>query len=149
NPTGVSHLSDVALDTQNSLYFLDFSDDTTGKWIVQGSLPQALGTPTATPTFTTLYHDTSASEIEGIQVDDANQKLYFIEKNTFQRLNYNTANQTPTLLGSAATVSGGPAFIDGLTVDLTHNTAYFYTNDISSTATFTGPMSSVPHFHSV
>jgi lipopolysaccharide export system protein LptA len=149
NPTGVSQLVDVALDTQDGAYFLDFSDDGSGKWIVQAPLSQALASPGATPTFTTLYHDTSASQIEGIAPDDANQKLYFIEGNKFERLNYNAANQAPTTLGTAADVSGGPAFIDGMALDTSHNAAYFYTNQVTTTAEFTGPSSSIVIFNSV
>jgi hypothetical protein len=135
NPTGVSHLTDVALDTQNGFYFLDFSD-ATGKWIVRASLSQALNSPAATPTFTTLYTDTSFSGILGIAANDATQKLYFIEKNTFQGMNYDGSGRVT--LGTAANVSGGTAFVDGLALDAPHGTAYFFTNDESSTFTASG-----------
>jgi lipopolysaccharide export system protein LptA len=139
NPTGVQHLSDVALDTQNNAYFLDFSDiinSSTGlNIIVKAPLSQALATPTATPTFTTLYHDSSFAGIGGIAVDDPTQKLYFIERNRFVRVNYDGTGLTT--LGTAANVSSHIAFVDGLALDAPHSTAYFYTNH--STTTFTGP----------
>jgi hypothetical protein len=140
NPAGVSHLSDVAFDTQNGKYFLDFSsiNGSTGlNIIVQAPLSQALGTPGATPTFTTLYSDSSFAGIGGIAADDATQKLYFIEKNRFEVVNEGTANQTPTTLGTAANVSGHTAFIDGLALDAPHGTAYFFSND--TTTIFVGP----------
>jgi hypothetical protein len=134
NPTGVSHLTDVALDTQDGFYFLDFSD--AGKnIIVRASLSQALATPTATPTFTTIYSDSSFAGIGGIEVDDASQKLYFTELNRFERVNFDGTGLVT--LGTAANVSSHTAFIDGVALDAPHSTAYFFSNH--TTTTFTGP----------
>ena len=58
-PTGVEHVTDVVLDPADQLYFLSFSDASGHNGIVVGSLVQGLNSPSATPTFTTLYSDST------------------------------------------------------------------------------------------
>src|SRR5262249_29014492 len=70
-----------------------------------------------------------------IEVDDATQKLYFIEQNRFERVNFDGTGLVT--LATAANVSSHTAFIDGVALDAPHNTAYFFSNH--STSTFTGP----------
>jgi len=93
---------DIVLDTVHDKFFFVDSDLAGHNRILQGSLSQVLANPGA-PIFTTLYQDSASganSAIRAIVIDPEHSQIFFDHGTTFDRINYNTALQAPTVLAS-------------------------------------------------
>ncbi|MEI9885432.1 MAG: DUF4347 domain-containing protein [Rhizomicrobium sp.] len=129
-----NHPTDFTFDTLDGLYF--FADSNLGNnRIIEGHISD-LVTPGATPTFTTVYSDTSANNlITAIGVDTANDQIYFTYDTAggfdpggaVKRVNYNGTGlvsygtYTPPSHATNGGFSGG--FSD-MTLDLAHSAIY-------------------------
>src|SRR5262249_39500242 len=104
--TNFHHVSGVALDPNQQKYFvLDHDDVSLGDRVLVGSLVQALGSPSASPTFTTITLDSNHNNlVTNIQLDTVNHKIYFVdvvnfntgtgEISRFERINYDGTGLT-------------------------------------------------------
>jgi lipopolysaccharide export system protein LptA len=135
------HLSDVALDTQDGLFFaIDSSGQGSPNVITKGTLSTALaggGSP-GLGDFTTIYSESlgvAEGGIQAMKVDVPDQLIYFIQADpdettvSFDRVGFNGG--PVTTLATIANV----AFVD-MSLDLTAGNAYI--TAISSYATFGG-----------
>ena len=136
--TQIVHPTDIALDVNKNLYFFVDSDGEGHNRILEGTLSQAVGTPTATPTFQTLYSDTfgtsvaNAGAITGIELDTIHHQIYFIENAIpsgatrgeafFDRMNYDGTGLT-TL--ATLSVSGTNVGFSDFALDLADGKAFF------------------------
>src|SRR5262249_48580294 len=131
--TQIFHPTDIALDVNANHYFFVDSDGQGHNRILEGTLSQAVSTPTATPTFVTLFSDTLGTrDISAIRIDTINHQIYFTENvlpsgatkdvGYFVRM-----SDTGTNLVTLATISisGTNAGFADFALDLAHNTAYF------------------------
>ena len=131
--------SDVVIDPTDQLYFiLDRNTGTTT--ILEGSLAQALNSPSATPTFSTIFSDTLSTDfVPEIALDTINHQLYLVdiqhfgtasEVNRFERLTYSptglTTSAAVTTLGTVGPVASGG--VVGFGLDLSLNEAVFAFN---------------------
>ena len=140
NPSSLSQLTDIALDTQDNRYFLVEDQNGDGSntpgnnpnVIWEGTLSSALSNPTATPALTSIYSNgggvTVTGEITGIALDTANQQIYFTQQHDLLKVGYNGGAVTTLSTGDANT------FLDGLALDLPHNQAFFFATKSTSTS---------------
>jgi lipopolysaccharide export system protein LptA len=140
NPSSLSQLTDIALDTQDNRYFLVEDQNGDGSntpgnnpnVIWEGTLSSALSSPTATPALTSIYANgggvTVTGEITGIALDTANQQIYFTQQHDLLKVGYNGGAVTTLSTGDANT------FLDGLALDLPHNQAFFFATKSTSTS---------------
>ncbi|WP_194792938.1 cadherin domain-containing protein [Caenimonas koreensis] len=137
--TSLFHPQDLIFDSVHGKFFLVDSDIGGGhNRILQGNISDLLGNPSAAPTLTTLYEDTgttTAARLDNIEVDPNNGIVYFTHGQTFQKIVYNTANQTPVTLASFST--GNPNgssnnFIDDFVIDFANGNAYFSSHRVTA-----------------
>ena len=141
----VHNAQDVVLDPTSQAYFVLHQNPDGSEQILEGSLVQALSTPSAAPTFTTVYTDTNFGTASGnqaahtdvitqIALDTVNHQIYFTdnflaatssqETDTFQRVNYDGTGLT-TL---ATIATGQNAGAVGFALDLNLHEAVFGVN---------------------
>jgi hypothetical protein len=124
--TALSHPTDIALDTQDDLYFMVDSDGSHDV-IEKGTLSQAVA-GTAGPTFTTLYTEpkidpNTFGNITALAIDVADQIIYFVQNdNNGTTASFDEIKFNGTGLKTLATVSN--VFFNDMTLDLTTGNAY-------------------------
>jgi VCBS repeat-containing protein len=129
------HPSDIVLDTVHDKYFIADSDGTNDR-ILQGSISQAINNPGVTPTYTVLYTESAAFDpfnklgIVALTVDPNHNQVFFAEGNDLQRINYDTAGQSATTLGSIGT--SGQNFDQDMAIDFTHGTVFITDGEVES-----------------
>ncbi len=142
-PTQVNQIVDVALDPANQTYFIvqENTGINNGNVIWKGSLAQELANPSATPTLTSIFSQTGSvgttGEITGIALDSAGQQLYFTERHSILRENYDGTGLTTLATG------GSNVFANGLALDVAHNQAFFFSTTTFSTSSSGVPITSV------
>src|SRR5262249_10790817 len=134
------HPTGVQLDPNQQKYFVLESGSgvsSVPNQILVGSLVQALDTPTASPTFTTIVLDSNTNNfVPEIQLDTVNHQIYFVdivgfntdtnEVSRFERINYDGTGLT-----TLATVAPGltqPEGVVGFALDLVNHLAVFEVN---------------------
>jgi lipopolysaccharide export system protein LptA len=145
-PTGVE------LDPNQQKYFVLESGSgisTVPMAVRVGSLVQALDTPTASPTFTTITLDANSAQnfIPDFAIDTVNHQIYFVDVygfNTgtndiskFERINYDGTGLT-TL---ATVATGSNTGVVGFALDLVNHTAVFAVNSGGSISVTVTPAS--------
>ncbi|UVO55773.1 S-layer family protein [Sphingomonas sp. SUN039] len=137
NATATFHPSDITLDTVEDKFFFVDSDAGGHNRIIQGSISQLLSSPGAAMTFTVLYSNAGSNAngiIDSLSVDTVNNKIYFdvgLTANggsTINRINYNTANQAPTVL---ATLGTGQ-YVTQMAIDYTRGEVFVAVSQITS-----------------
>jgi VCBS repeat-containing protein len=137
---GLDAIDLLQLDTQDNVYFVGTQLGSTSAKIVEGSLSSALSSPTGTPTYTTLFQDSSGTAaITGLAVDPDNSEVYFVDSQSFEKVGYGG--------GSVTTLDNSGIFLDGLALDLPHHVAYFAS--ATTTTTTTTPPGGSAHYHTV
>ena len=150
-PTQAYQMVNVALDPTNQLYFLANANPgpVTGvpqaaNAILKGSLGSELSNPSGTPALTTIYYQSGTlggpsgtGFISGIDLDTANQQIYFTQRHSILKVGYNGGPVTTLATG------GTSVFTDGLALDLPHNQAFFFSNTTFSTSSNGHPIISV------
>jgi hypothetical protein len=138
---------DMVFDTVDGKFFV--VDSTNGEnRILQGNISDLIANPTSVPNLTVLVSDTGTTlqdNYYAMEVDIVNNIVYFVHGSQVEKVNYNTANQTPTVLfrmnvdaaGSPSGV-GNPAgstnnFINDMVINF--NTGKIY---LSSTRVVSG-----------
>jgi hypothetical protein len=141
----LTDIAQVVLDPTDQVYFVLHEDAGVGYQILEGSLVQALNTPGAAPTFTTIFTDTQKGTAAGntntpadiitqIALDTVNHQIYFTDnffENTgtniidkFEKINYNGTGLT-----TLATVAHGASTgVVGFALDLVSHNAVFAVN---------------------
>ena len=98
------HLADMVFDTVAGKFFVVDSDLGGGhNRIMEGNISDLLSNPGTTPTMTTLYSDPStatdaSNRLDNLEVDRTNHIVYFTHAGDLDKVNYDTANQTPVVL---------------------------------------------------
>jgi lipopolysaccharide export system protein LptA len=137
-PASLSNLTNVALDTQDNLYFLAEQGEGDGSntpgnnpnviWV--GTLSTELSNPTGTPTLTSIYSQggsvATTGVITGLALDPASKEVFFTEHQSLLEVAY-TGGTVVTLA-----TGGSNVFADGLALDAPHNQAFFFSNTTSS-----------------
>ena len=67
-----------------------------------------------------------------LSIDTVNQKIYFDIAETFVRINYDTANQTPTVLADLGAAFPDPAYITQMTINYATGTVYLGSSSVTS-----------------
>jgi Domain of unknown function (DUF4347) len=135
--TQIVHPTDIALDANDDRYFFVDSDGEGHNRILEGTLSQAVGSPTATPTFQTLYSDTfgsstsNAGNITALELDTIHQQIYFTEDvvdpsttkfvSYFDRMNYDGSGLV-TL--ASVSISGTNVGFKDFALDLADDKAF-------------------------
>ncbi|HEY1542442.1 MAG TPA: DUF4347 domain-containing protein, partial [Xanthobacteraceae bacterium] len=138
-------IAQVALDPTDQTYFVLRQNASLGYQILKGSLVQAVNTPGASPSFTTIFTETQKGTASGntntpaniitqMAPDTVNHQIYFIDsffQNTdtnnivkFERINFDGTGLTT--LGTVAT--GGATGAVGFALDLVNHDAVFAVN---------------------
>jgi hypothetical protein len=143
-PTGVE------LDVNQQKYFVLDSgsgDPSVGNEILVGSLPQALNTPSASPTFTTIVLDSNPNNfVPDFALDTVNHQIYFVDIegfatgsndiSRFERINYDGTGLTTLATVATGAITG----VVGFSLDLANHLAVFAVNSGgSSSVTVTPP----------
>ncbi len=136
NATATFHPSDITLDTVEDKFFFVDSDAGGHNRIIQGSISQLLSSPGAAMTFTVLYSNAGLNAngiIDSLSIDTVNNKIYFdvgttTTGSTINRINYNTASQTPTVL---ATLGSGQ-YVTQMAIDYTRGEVFVAVSQITS-----------------
>ena len=113
-------LRDIVFDTVDGKFFLVDSNISGVNRILQGNISDLIGNPTSVPNLTVLWSYTQvASELDGrldnIEVDLANNIVYFTAGSKLYKVNYDTANQAGTMMfdanaqGAVTATTGNPA----------------------------------------
>ncbi len=134
-----SRPNEITLDTVRGLFFFVDSNAGGSNRIIQGNISDLLNNPGAAGTFTTLYSNTGTGAngvVQSIAVDTANQRIYFdvgttSTGSTFNRIAYNTANQTPTVLATL----GSEQYIGQIAIDFTRGEVFVTTSVVDSVFT--------------
>jgi hypothetical protein len=150
-PTEAYQIVNVALDPTNQTYFIANANPgpisgvpQAANAILKGSLAAELSNPSGTPALTTVYYQsgtlggpTGTGFITGIELDTANQQIYFTQRHSILKVGYNGGTVTTLATG------GSNVFTDGLALDLPHNQAFFFSNTTFSTSVSGQPVISV------
>lgn len=121
---------DIVLDTVHDKFFFVDSDLAGHNRILQGSLSQVLANP-GSPIFTTLYQDTGSganTAIRAITIDQEHSQIFFDHGTTFDRINYNTALQAPTVLANL----GSGNFITQVAINFATGTVFLASSRVTS-----------------
>jgi large repetitive protein len=131
---------DIAFDTvEGRFFFIDSTAGEDGK-IYQGNISDLHGNPATPPTMTLLYSSNQAlgsseSQIRDLQIDVANNIIYFTHGQRLEKIVYNTANQTSTVLANFGTASGNPNgttnnFMDDFVINFATGNVYLTSHRI-------------------
>lgn len=121
---------DIVLDTVHDTFFFVDSDLAGHNRILQGSISQVLANPGAA-VFTTLYQDTGSganTAIRAIVIDPEHGQVFFDHGTTFDRVNYNTALQTPTVLANL----GSGNFITQVAINFATGTVFLGSSRVTT-----------------
>lgn len=127
---GLYRPNDVVFDSVHGKFFIADSDSTGHNRVLQGNIADLLaGNP---PSLTVLYQDLgsgTATRIDNLEIDPNNGQVFFTHGQRLERVNYDTALQTPTILANLGTGSGNPNgttnnFIDDFVIDFTSGSVY-------------------------
>ncbi|HYF21943.1 MAG TPA: hypothetical protein VD929_00955, partial [Caulobacteraceae bacterium] len=128
---------DIAFDTAEGKFFIIDSNAGGGtNVILQGNISDLIGNPSVPPTMTVLFSSSQATTLEkqirDMQIDTINNIIYFTHGQRIEKIGYNTANQTSTVLATlGGTGSGNPfgttnsGFADDFVIDFNSGTIYF------------------------
>jgi cytochrome c peroxidase len=144
-PTGVE------LDVNQQKYFVLDSgsgDPSVGNEILVGSLPQALNSPSASPTFTTIVLDSNPNNfVPDFALDTVNHQIYFVdidgfatgtnEISRFERINYDGTGLTTLATVATGAITG----VVGFSLDLVNHEAVFAVNSGGSSSVTVTPAS--------
>ncbi len=135
---------DIVIDTVHGKFFVADSDLAGTNRILQGNLSDLLGSPGTVPTVTVLYTDATSgvnSQIRNLVLDPEHGYVYFSHavNNAVQRVNYDTAGQTPSTIVNLGTSSGNPNgttnnFVDDFVYDPVHDTIYITSHRVTAAA---------------
>lgn len=134
---------DIVFDTVHGKFFIADSNFGSGvNRVLQGNISDLLGNPSTTPTLTVLYSDTGTTvqnQINNLEVDVNNGIVYFNHGQRFEKVAYNTANQTPTILANFGAGSGNPVgtannFADDFVIDFATGTVYISSHRVLAAA---------------
>ncbi|HEX8525977.1 tandem-95 repeat protein [Allosphingosinicella sp.] len=136
---GFYRINDIVIDTVHGKYFIADSDINGGhNRVLQGNLADLLsGAP---PSLIVLYQDSgtgTAARIDNLEVDPNSGIVYFTHGQRFEKVSYDTALQTPTVLANLGTGSGNPNgttnnFIDDFVIDFASGTVYLSSHRVIS-----------------
>jgi Ca2+-binding RTX toxin-like protein len=121
---------DIVLDTVHDKFFFVDSDLAGHNRILQGSISQVLANPGA-PAFTVLYQDTNSganSALRAIVIDPEHSQIFFDHGTTFDRINYNTALQAPTVLANL----GSGNFITQIAINFATGTVFLGSSRVTT-----------------
>ena len=127
---GLFRPNDIVFDSVHGKFFVADSDSAGHNRVLQGNIADLLaGNP---PTLTVLYQDTgsgTATRIDNLEIDPNNGQVFFTHGQRLERVNYDTALQTPTILANFGTGSGNPNgttnnFIDDFVIDFASGSVY-------------------------
>jgi VCBS repeat-containing protein len=108
---GFFRASDMVFDTVHGKYFVADSDLAGHNRILQGNIADLLNNPGGPPALTVLYQDLVLGingRIDNLEIDPNSGIVYFTHGQRFEKVAYDTALQTPTLLMNFA-AAGNPA----------------------------------------
>jgi Ca2+-binding RTX toxin-like protein len=135
---------DIVIDTVHGKFFIADSDLAGTNRILQGNLSDLLGSPGTVPTVTVLYSDATVGvngQIRNLIVDPEHSWVYFSHavNNAVQRVNYDTAGQTPSTIVNLGTSSGNPNgttnnFVDDFIYDPVHDVMYISSHRVVAAA---------------
>jgi VCBS repeat-containing protein len=136
---GFYRVNDIVIDSVHGKYFIADSDINGGhNRVLQGNLSDLLsGAP---PSLTILYQDAgtgTAARIDNLEIDPNSGIVYFTHGQRFEKVSYNTALQTPTILANLGT--GNPNgntnnFIDDFVIDFASGSVYLSSHRVISGA---------------
>ncbi|HYJ52639.1 MAG TPA: hypothetical protein VEW04_05655, partial [Allosphingosinicella sp.] len=122
---------DIMLDTVHDKFFFVDSDISGGhNRIYQGSISQVLANP-GSPALTILYQDTGTNanaSLRALYLDPEHSLVYFDHGTTFDKINYNTALQTPTVLANL----GANNFITQIAIDFASGDVWLASSRVAS-----------------
>jgi Ca2+-binding RTX toxin-like protein len=125
------HPSDITLDTVEGKAFFVDADLNGHNRIIQINISDLLDNPGSAMPFTVLYSNASSgstNSMRTLSVDTANNIIYFDIGTTFNKISYNTANQTPTQLANLGTGN----FITQATIDYVHGQVLLGSSHVTS-----------------
>jgi Ca2+-binding RTX toxin-like protein len=129
NDANLFHPSDVTFDTvEGKVFFVD-ADLNGHNRIIQINISDLLTNPGSAMPFTVLYSNAgtgATGSMRTLSVDTVNNIIYFDIGTTFNKINYNTANQTPTVLATL------PSYITQATIDYVHGTVLLGSSSVTS-----------------
>ena len=133
---------DLVIDTVHGKFFLADSDLAGTNRILQGNLSDLLGSPGTVPTVTVLYSDATSgvnSQIRNLVIDPDNGQVFFSHGGTtsVQRINYDTAGQTPvTLVNLGAGNPNGNSnnFVDDFVINFDTGHIYITSHRVTAAA---------------
>ena len=137
---GLYRPNDIVFDTVHGKFFIADSDIFGGhNRILQGNIADLLANPGVPPALTILYQDSAAStaaRIDNLEVDPNNGIVYFTHGQRFEKVLYDSALQTPTVLINFA-ASGNPAgtannFIGDFVINFATGDVYLSTSRVTS-----------------
>ncbi len=136
-----NHLTDLAFDIEDGVWFAVDNDGTATTRILKGNIAD-LVSGTSNPTITVIYDFPNDDDnvpvdddtfIDGIEIDTVNNQVYFIQGeiangHNLMRVGYNggaVSNWGPLDLAADQTIGIFRGGIYDFTLDVAHNTAYF------------------------
>ena len=146
-PPTFNDAKDMVFDTVDGKYFVVDSDNTGKMRILQGNISELMANPGGTPTLTVLYQELTNLTIraDSLEVDVANNIIYFTNGSKLIKIAYDTPSQAGTILFdanvTAATSPSGVAnpagstanFFDDLVINFSTGKAYLSSSTVSST----------------
>jgi VCBS repeat-containing protein len=145
---GLFRPNDVVFDTVHGKFFIADSDVAGHNRILQGNIADLINNPGGAPNLTILYNDAGSgvgTRIDNLEIDPSNGIVYFTHGDNFEKVSYDAALQTPTILFnanvSATSSPSGVANPAGSTNNFFNDVAInFATGDVylSSTRVVTG-----------
>ncbi|PSJ65698.1 beta strand repeat-containing protein [Kumtagia ephedrae] len=126
---------DIQFDTARGLFFIIDSNVSGTNRILQGNISDLLGNPGTAPAMTTLYTSNQAPGTEAfirdMEIDPDSGIIYFTHGQRFEKIVYNTAGQTSTVLAQlGGTGSGNPngtansGFVDDFAINFATGDVY-------------------------
>lgn len=145
---GLFRPNDIVFDTVHGKFFIADSDLAGHNRILQGNIADLINNPGGAPNLTILYSDAgsgSATRIDNLEIDPNNGIVYFTHGDNFEKVNYDSAGQTPVILfNSNVSATSSPSgvanpagstnnFFNDVVIDFATGHAY-----LSSTRVVTG-----------
>jgi Ca2+-binding RTX toxin-like protein len=125
----LTHPSDITLDPMNDAFFFIDSDVNTNR-LIQGKISDLLATPGGNIPLTVLYTAPTgvAGSMRTLSIDVVNKKVYFDAGTTFNRVNYDTANQAKVQLADLGTEN----YITQMSINYATGTVYLGNSVVDS-----------------
>jgi putative Ig domain-containing protein/cadherin-like protein/peptidase M10/serralysin-like protein len=123
---------DLVFDTVHGKFFVADSNISSVNRILQGNIADLLGNSGQAPTLTVLYQDpgtTTNNQIVNLDVDPEHGIVYFSHGQNIEKVSYDAAGQTPTVLARFGSGTSNPVgstnnFSDDFVVDYASGTIY-------------------------